>query len=60
MELIEERVYPLKLNEKPSPKQGGGSPPTVGEVVLLVSDEKNRENGRQGECRASLKARTEL
>lgn len=60
MELIEERVYPLKLNEKPSPKQGGGSPPTVGEVVLLVGDEKKRENGGQGECRASLKARTEL
>ena len=48
MELIEERIYPLKLNEKPSPKQGGGSPPTVGEVVLLVGDKRNQGEWRTG------------
>ena len=58
MELIEERVYP-KLNEKPSFKQGGGGPPTVGEVVLLVGDEKNQGEWRTGRvpCLAQSKDR---
>lgn len=43
---MEERAHVYPQHGKPSTKQGGGSPPTVWEVVLLVGDKKN-----QGEWR---------
>ena len=39
---MEERVHVYPQHGKPSTKQGGGSPPTLGEVVLLVGDKKNQ------------------